>query len=423
MLGGLLLDSSLIPRIAPGLPAEAFYVDQHRYLYPAIVALGESADQRTVQAWLEERGHLGLAGGLSYLYQLDLDLPDIGRIDAYVAVILRCWYRRRLIETSLRTAKRALIGELEPDAVLGEALTGLQEVAASSAGGAGFEPGDDILAAYIEEVEEQMILGAKPREQGMMFGVSGVDALTGGVERGKMWILAGYPGTGKTSAMLQMLAHEALQKHRHVAVFSLEMGKADLLLRLVSQEEQIASRRLRKRQISPMELHQLKSLWIKVRNGSEGTRIHVDDQGGIDMRKIELRLRRLASKVDLSGVMLDYLTLVGGGEDVPQKAQAFRDLCKSMNLMGLVLAQFSRDAEKQGRRPRMSDLREGGEEPADGILALWREYVPQADGNAWRSLDGEALVLKNRYGETGVSRYRFDPSTQRIGPLGFGGAT
>src|SRR6185295_11374345 len=255
VLGGVLLDSSILPTISGRLRAEDFYHERHQILYQVMLDLQEERveiDLRTVQAKLEQRAQFDGVGGLAYLTGLDLDLPDIGRLDTYVEIIKERSVRRRLIQTSGQIIRNCLDGGLEAAEALGRAeqsILSLGEEAIQR----GFAQLSHVLHSTLEELEERpgsMLTGVPT-------GFTDFDRVSQGLNRGNLIIIAGRPGMGKTSFALNISQHVAIRERRTVGIFSLEMSQQELALRILCSEADISFSRLRSNRVTPKE-------WTKI---------------------------------------------------------------------------------------------------------------------------------------------------------------
>jgi replicative DNA helicase len=412
-LGALLLDPRQLDRVK--LAPEDMYLDRHRWLLQALLALRENATVQTVLAWFEERGldqRLGV--GISYLTGLDLHLRSISDLPALAGLIREKAIRRRCIELMMRTARAATSDTRPVNAIMGETLAGLRSL--STAGGAGgFRQLGEALQELIAELEDRE---SKPREPGLTLGIPEVDEITGGMERKRNWLIAARPGMGKTSALLQLAAREALDDGRHVAFFSLEMDEKELALRVAGQRLGMDTRRVKRASLTRQEWT---DLIVCARQILAAGTFHVDQQARIDIGTIEMRVYELASRVPLAAVFVDFLTLVEGDEGegyekVVAIARRLAALFKTADVKGCVAGQLKRP-EKGGanKRPHLEDIRLGGEESADGVMFLHREICSQGE-EEWISPATEFIIPKNRYGPTGKATGRFHGPTQRFLP-------
>ncbi|HSL82536.1 MAG TPA: DnaB-like helicase C-terminal domain-containing protein, partial [Thermoanaerobaculia bacterium] len=248
VLAAILLDGSVLPTVSGRLTPDDFYLDKHRLVFDAVLAL-QAADQaidlRTVQARLEQQGKIDSVGGLAYLAGLDLDLPDLGRVDAYVEIIKERSIRRRLITASQEIIRDCLDGGLDAPEALGraeQAVLGLGEEAVQK----GFVQLSSVLHETLEDLEE------RPGSTliGVPTGFIDFDRITHGLNRGNLIIIAGRPGMGKTSFALNCCQHVALREGRPVGIFSLEMSAQELGLRVLCSEANVPFSRLRSGHLS-----------------------------------------------------------------------------------------------------------------------------------------------------------------------------
>lgn len=411
-LGALMLDPRWIDRVR--LAPEDMYLDRHRWVLQALLALRERSNVLTVHAWLDERGMAEQVGGLAYLTSLDLMLPDPSCLPDLVRMIQERATRRRCIEMMMRTARAAARYDQPVNQILGDTLAGCRSLIHASHPG-GFRQLGEILEELLVELEDRE---AHPPEPGLTFGIPDLDEIAGGMERRHMWLLAARPGVGKTSMLLQVAAREALEEGRHVAIFSLEMDERELVMRVAGQRLGLDTRRARRATLTPDEWRSLLVLARDIR--SAGT-IHVDQQASIDLPTMAARVEELASRVPLSAVFVDFLTLMEGGdgdgyERVMSNSRGLAALFKTANVKGLVAAQLKRPKEGgANRKPHLEDLRQAGEEPAWGVVMLHREIRTNGDAE-WLASETEFIVPKNRTGPTGKASGRFHGPTQRFLP-------
>lgn len=416
ILGVLVLEPHLTRRVAAELALGDFYLERHRWVFDGLKALGAQASMAGLAAWLDQRGLLSQIGGHAFLVSLEASLPDPGSLPAWVAIVKDRAWRRRGIDLALKVAQAASTSTRPALEILIEAQAGLRAIAQEGQRG-GFRGAADIL----EELMDTLAARQEQRnpEPGLTTGIPDLDEIMGGIERRHMWLLGARPGVGKTSMLLQVAAREALDGGRHVAVFSLEMDEYELVLRIAGQRLGLDTRRARRGQLAQSEWTDLVRFAREVR--WRGT-LHVDQQARIDVPTIAARVQELASRVPLSAVVIDYLTLVkGAGREekryarVAEVAEELAGLAKAENVKMLVAAQLSRDSSKKSAKPRLADLREAGEEPAWGVVLLHRDERTNGE-NEWLAPETEFIVAKNRTGQTGMATGRFHGATQRFGP-------
>jgi replicative DNA helicase len=405
VLGGVMLDPAVLPTISGRLRPEDFYLERHQVLYQAMLDLQDELveiDLRTLQAKLEQQGKFGNVGGLSYLTGLDLDLPDIGRVDSYVEIVKERSVRRRLIQASGQIIRDCLDGGLDAQAALGraeQAILGLGEEAVQR----GFALLADVFHETLEEIEERpgsMLTGVPT-------GFIDLDRITQGLNRGNLIIIAGRPGMGKTSFALNVAQHVAIRERRTVGIFSLEMSQQELALRILCSESDISFARLRAGRVSQKE-------WTKimqtVRSVGDAP-LFIDDSPNPSLLEVASKSRRLKAEKGLGVLVLDYLQLMqAGGKyenrnlEIAAISRGLKQLAKELELPIIALSQLSRQPERRGsdHRPQLADLRESGsiEQDADMVAFIYRDevYNPTDENKGL----AELIIAKHRNGETGT---------------------
>jgi len=405
VLGGVLLDPAILPTISGRLRAADFYHERHQILYQGMLELQEQLveiDLRTVQAKLEQQGHFDAIGGLAYLTGLDLDLPDIGRIDTYVEIIKERSVRRRLIQTSGQIIRNCLDGGLEAQEALGraeQAILGLGEEAIQR----GFVLLSHVLHTTLEELEERpgsMLTGVPS-------GFMDFDRISQGLNRGNLIIIAGRPGMGKTSFALNVAQHVSIRERRAVGVFSLEMSQQELALRILCSEADISFSRLRSNRVSQKEWTRI----IQTGRTIGDAPLFIDDSPNPSLLEVASKARRLKAEKGLALVVLDYLQLMqAGGKyenrnlEIAAISRGMKQLAKELEIPVLALSQLSRQPERRGsdHRPQLADLRESGslEQDADMVAFIYRDevYNPKEENKGL----AELIIAKHRNGETGT---------------------
>ncbi|HVR96554.1 MAG TPA: replicative DNA helicase [Thermoanaerobaculia bacterium] len=405
VLGGVMLDPAVLPTISGRLRPEDFYLERHQVLYQAMIDLQEdqtTIDLRTLQARLQQQGKFDSVGGLAYLTSLDLDLPDVGRIDAYVEIVKERSVRRRLIQTSSQIIRDCLDGGLEAQAALGraeQAILGLGEEAVQR----GFALLADVFHTTLEEIEERpgsMLTGVPT-------GFIDLDRISQGLNRGNLIIIAGRPGMGKTSFALNVSQHVAIRERRTVGIFSLEMSQQELALRILCSEADISFARLRAGRVSQKEWTRIMQT---VRSIGDAP-LYIDDSPNPTLLEVASKARRLKAEKGLGLLVLDYLQLMQAGGryenrnlEIAAISRGLKQLAKEVDIPVIALSQLSRQPERRGsdHRPQLSDLRESGsiEQDADMVAFIYRDevYNPSEETKGL----AELIIAKHRNGETGT---------------------
>jgi len=406
VLAAIFLDPRLAATVSGRLRPEDFYFERHQLLYQSMLDLqdvGSEVDLRTVQAKLEQRDQLTRVGGLAYLAGLDVDLPDLGRVDTYVEIVKERSVRRRLIEASSEIIRNCLDGGLEAQAALGraeQAVLGLGEEVIQR----GFIRLGTVLAEVIEEIEEQpgaTIIGVPS-------GFIDWDRMTHGLNKGNLIVIAGRPGMGKTSFALNVAQHVAIREGRGVGIFSLEMSQQELALRVLCSEANVSFSSLRSGHLSQKQWNDV----IRTVHETADAPLYIDDSPNPSLLEVASKARRLKAEKGLDLLILDYLQLMQAGGryenrnlEVSAISRGLKQLAKELDIPLIALSQLSRQPERRGsdHRPQLADLRESGsiEQDADMVAFIYRDEVynpedPDNDGLA------ELIVSKHRNGETGV---------------------
>jgi replicative DNA helicase len=406
VLAAILLDPRLLPAVTARLVVSDFYFERHQLLYQAMVDLGNDRveiDLRTVQAKLEQQGRLVGVGGIAYLAALDVDLPDLGRVDAYVEIVKERSVRRRLIEASGEIIRDCLDGGLDAPAALGraeQAILGLGEEAIRR----GFAPLGSILEETLEDLEER----PGSTITGVPSGFTDFDRMTHGLARGNLIIIAGRPGMGKTSFALNMAQNVAIRERRPVGIFSLEMSQQELALRILCSEADLPFKKLRGGHLSTKEWSRV----IQVVRDMAGVPLYIDDSPNPSLLEVASKARRLKAEKGLDMLILDYLQLMQAGGrfenrnlEIGAISRGLKQLAKELELPVVALSQLSRQPERRGsdHRPQLADLRESGsiEQDADLVAFIYRDQVYNPDSPDNEN-DAEVIVAKHRNGETGT---------------------
>src|SRR4051794_18809761 len=403
VLGGVMLSPTVLPTISGRLRAEDFYGERHQVLYQAMLDLQEEQveiDLRTLQAKLEQRGQIEMVGGLAYLTGLDLDLPDIGRIDAYVEIVKERSVRRRLIQTGGEIIRNCLDGGLEAAEALGraeQAILSLGEEAIQR----GFIQLSHVLHTTLEELEERpgsMLTGVPS-------GFMDFDRISQGLNRGNLIIIAGRPGMGKTSFALNVAQHVAIRERKGVGVFSLEMSQQELALRILCSEADISFSRLRSNRVSQKEWTRI----IQTVRTIGDAPLFIDDSPNPSLLEVASKSRRLKAERGLSLVILDYLQLMQAGGryenrnlEIAAISRGLKQLSKELEVPVIALSQLSRQPERRGsdHRPQLADLRESGCLAGDTLVTL-------ADS-------GIRGPIQELSGKSGFAGWTFNPQNPKI---------
>jgi replicative DNA helicase len=417
VLAGALLDPALLPVVVGRLAPEDFYSERHRTIYRSMVDLQAAeveVDLRTLQASLEQQDKLESIGGVAYLAGLDLDLPDLGRLDTYVEIVKERSVRRRLIEACGEITRHCLDGGLEAQEALGraeQAILGLGEEAVQK----GFVKLGQIFHDTLAELEDRPERGFL----GLPSGFSDLDAMTRGFHPGNLVVIAGRPGMGKTSLALNIAEHAAIRENRPVGLFSLEMSQEELALRILSSEVDISFGPLRSGHLSQKQ-------WTKVVQAVKTVSqapLYIDDSANPSMLEIASKARRLRAESGLDLIVVDYLQLMQGTTryenrnlEIAAITRSLKQLAKELSIPVIALSQLSRQPERRSgdHRPQLADLRESGsiEQDADVVVFIYRDEL--YDDETTDKGIAELIVAKHRNGETGTVKLVFLGDTTKF---------
>ena len=417
VLAGALLDPALLPSVSGRLTADDFYSERHRILYRTMLNLQENGteiDLRTLQAGLEQQDRLESVGGVAYLASLDLDLPDLGRLNAYVEIVKERSIRRRLIEACGDITRYCLDGGLEAQEALSRAeqvILGLGEEAIQR----GFVKLSRIFHDTLADLEERPAKGFI----GVPTGYVDLDNMTRGLNPGNLIIIAGRPGMGKTSLALNIAEHVAIREQKSVGLFSLEMSQEELALRILSSEVDVPFGPLRSGHLSQKQWSRV----IQAVKSVSKAQLFIDDSANPTLLELASKARRLKAEQGLDLLILDYLQLMEAGGryesrtlEIAAITRGLKQLAKELNVPVIALSQLSRQPERRSgdHRPQLADLRESGsiEQDADVVLFIYRDEMYNAD-----SPDkgiAELIISKHRNGQTGTLKLVFLADTTKF---------
>jgi replicative DNA helicase len=413
ILGAILLDNALISQAVEQLKAEDFYSPLNRRIYSAMIALFESSKQIDPVLIIEElkkEGSVDSIGGISTIANLTFGLPHFSNLADYIRVVKDKSVVRRLIRTCNQITSEALSEEDDAAAVLDHAEQMIFALADERTR-QGFEHVQPVAEKVLAKVQEY----AKRETHaltGLATGFRDLDNWTSGLQKTYLIIVAARPSMGKTALCLTLAQNAAILEQAVVAVFSLEMSKEQLVMRMLSSESKVDAHRFRTGYLTRDE-------WGRLAHGIETlskAKIFIDDTAGISVLEMRAKARRLAAeqkKLDL--IVVDYLQLMGGSrrtesrqQEVSQISRELKGLAKELNVPVVALSQLSRAPEARNPpKPLMSDLRESGsiEQDADVVAFIYREdYYNKTEENQGLA---ELIIAKQRNGPTGTVKLAF----------------
>ena len=432
MLGALLIDGDALHRVLPVIKPEDFHRARHQYCYAACIAVfgrQEAIDQITVARELAQRERLDAVGGLPYLGQLVANTPTSVNVEHYAGIVADTAAKRRLIDAGNRIAELGFEDDADADEKMRQAVDVLFRVQPTSE--RGFVPLGSVLDVYLQGDIGDVSLSDEPPLQS---GYSDLDGLLGGLQRSDMLIVGARPGLGKSSLALNICVNAA-KTGQVCGIFSLEMSREQVAMRILVAESGVDSHRLRLGLLSEPE----ENIIADAVGALSGLPIYIDDtpfQTTMDMRS---KAQRLKLEHGLDFLVVDYLQLIQGmgsrrgyGEnrvqEISEISRSLKGMARDLNVPVFTCSQLSRVVENRpGHRPQLSDLRDSGsiEQDADIVMFLYREdknyteeeWEQHAPGRPYPRNIAELIVAKHRHGPTGSLHLYFRDNLMRFDQL------
>ena len=433
VLGGLLLDNGAWDRVGDLLHEGDFYRFEHRMVFSAIGALinaSKPADVITVFEQLLGQGKAEEIGGLGYLNALAQYVPSAGNIRRYAEIVRERSILRKLVSASDEISTAAFNPMGRPVAtILDESEQRIFNIGEEGARNRqGFQAMDTLVVALLDRVQE---MADNPNDvTGVPTGFYDLDRMTAGFQAGDLIVLAARPSMGKTALAINIAEHVALNEGLPVAVFSMEMGAAQLAVRIVGSIGRIDQSHLRTGKLTDEEWPRLTEAIEKLRTIS----LHIDESAGLTSSELRANARRLSRQCGKLGlIVVDYLQLMSGsssseGEnratELGEISRGLKMLAKELQCPVMALSQLNRSVESRpDKRPMMSDLRESGaiEQDADIIMFIYRDEYYTKDACKEPGV-AEIIIAKQRNGPTGVVKLAFLKPITKFESLASGGS-
>ena len=428
VLGAILLHNDAFNLVAEIIDAADFFRDAHRRIFNKMVKLSErndAIDLITLKDELGRSGEIDEVGGPAYITALVDGVPRSANVEHYARIIKEKATLRNLIFSANKILATAYEAEEEADAILDQAEHAIFAIADDKIRD-GFVAVRDLAHASLDTIEK--LHSKNELITGVPTGFTDLDEMTSGLQGSDLIIVAARPSMGKTSLVLNMAQHVGTKTGKTVGLFSLEMSKEQLFLRMLTAEARIDAHRLRRGFLGERDWGRLSQA---IGTLSE-TKIFIDDSPSIGTLEMRAKCRRLASEHDLHLIIIDYIQLMQGRGrfenrtlELASISRSLKGLAKELNVPIVVLSQLSRAPESRAdRRPQLSDLRESGalEQDAGVVLFIYREDQ-YADKNAPPSDSqgvAEIIIGKQRNGPTGVVRLAFIKEFTRFENLAVG---
>ena len=406
VIGSMLTDKDAVIAAIEKLKSDAFYREDNKLIYSAILNLynrAEPIDVITLKAELQINGDLEKVGGLEYLVELPEKVPTTANVEKYINIVDEKYVLRNLIKTANEIIELGYDQTEEVEGIMDSAEKKIFNILQDK-NQKGYVPIKDILVDSFTQLEE--LYNRKQHITGVPTGFADLDYKTAGLHGSELILIAARPAMGKSAFALNIAANAALNANTPVAIFSLEMSKEQMVNRILCSEAMVDSNKVRTGKLEDEDWAKLAS---KIGPLSE-TGIFIDDTPGISITEIRAKCRKLKLEKNIGLVVIDYLQLIQGSnrrngsreQEIAEISRSLKILAKELNVPVIALSQLSRAVEQRpDHKPMMSDLRESGsiEQDADIVMFLYREdyYNPDTE----RKNIAEVIIGKNRSGSTG----------------------
>ena len=417
-LGGMLLSQEAVAEVFEMVSPVDFYAPKHELIFNAVLSLfgkGEPTDVIAVSDELNKQGNLLKAGGADYLHSLTSYVPTAANASYYAKIVADKAILRRLIEAGTRIAQAGYDSQGEVEDLVNQAQAEVYKVVSQSSKEDYVGLSDSIEAA-IREIETAQQRGGELT--GIPTGFTDLDAFTHGLHPGQLVIVAARPAVGKSTFALDIARAAAIKHNKATIFFSLEMGRAEIAMRMLSAESSIYLQSMRKGNVSEADWTRLAAVRGKINDAP----LYIDDSPNMSLVEIRAKCRRLAQQVDLKMVVIDYIQLMSSGKKVESRQQevsefsrALKLLAKELGIPVVALSQLNRQAEQaKDKRPELSHLRESGslEQDADVVVLLHREGIFERDHP--RAGEADLILAKQRNGPTGTVTVAFHGQYSRF---------
>ncbi|MFW6204893.1 MAG: replicative DNA helicase [Actinomycetota bacterium] len=418
VLGGMLLSKDAIADVVELLRGHDFYRPAHETIYEAILDLygrGEPADPLTVADTLQKAGDLGRVGGAPYLHTLVNYVPTAANAAYYAEIVRERAILRRLVEAGTRIVQMGYGADGEVDDIVDSAQAEVYAVTERRTS-EDYLPLSEIMEGALDEIEA---IGSHGGQMvGVPTGFADLDALTNGLHPGQMIVVAARPAVGKSTLGLDLARAAAIKHQLTTVLFSLEMSRNEITMRLLSAEARVPLHHMRSGQMTDEDWNRIARRTGEVSSAP----LYVDDSPNMTMMEIRAKCRRLKQRHQLRLVIVDYLQLMTSGKRVESRQQevaefsrALKLLAKELDVPVVAVAQLNRGPEqRQDKKPLLSDLRESGsiEQDSDMVLLLHREDAYERESP--RAGEADFIVAKHRNGPTATITVAFQGHYSRF---------
>ncbi|MFI2753923.1 replicative DNA helicase [Cellulomonas sp. P22] len=419
VLGGMMISKDAIADVVEQIRGTDFYKPAHEAVYDAIIDLygrGEPADAITVADELTKRGEMTRIGGAPYLHTLISMVPTAANAGYYARIVRERAVLRRLVEAGTRIVQLGYATDGgDVDEIVNNAQAEVYAVTERRTTEDYHRLGE-VIGGTVDEIE-----AAGHRGEGMIgvpTGFADLDRLTNGLHPGQMIVLAARPAIGKSTLGIDIARSAAIRHNKAAVVFSLEMSRNEITMRLLSAEARIHLQKMRSGQMGEEDWTKLAATMGKI---SEAP-LFIDDSPNMSLMEIRAKCRRLKQRHNLQLVVIDYLQLMSSGKRVESRQQEVSEFSRALKLLAkelevpvIAISQLNRGAEQRtDKRPQMSDLRESGsiEQDADIVILLHREDAYEKESP--RAGEADLIVAKHRNGPTDIITVAFQGHYSRF---------
>ncbi len=422
VLGASMLTPNVIPGVSEIVRPQYFYRQAHQRIFEVIEELfsrGEPVDPITVSEELANKAALEAVGGRAFIHSLVTTVPAATNARYYAEIVRENYYLRTLIRVGGEITEMGYRRESTPTELIDRAEQMVFAISESRVAGE-FEPIGELITESFSELERLMSEGH--RSVGCQTGFRDLDAMIGGFQPSNLVILAARPSMGKTALALNIARNVAVDQQQGVAVFSLEMSKAEVVNRMMCSEARVDSWRVRRGALQPRDWSQLAQACTPLATAP----IYIDDTASVTLMEIRAKARRLkAQQKNLGLIIVDYLQLMMGGsgaenrqQEISQISRGLKILARELEVPVLALSQLSRQVEQRaGNKPVLSDLRESGaiEQDSDIVMFIYRDEVYNRESPDKGT--AEIIVGKQRNGPIGDIKMAFMSNYTRFADL------
>ncbi len=413
VLGAIFLVPDTIVTATEILEPEDFYRVSHQRIFETMIRLtdkGKPIDLVTITTELEDLKLLNEVGGVSYLTDIANSVPTAANIEYYARIVEEKSTLRRIIFAATDIVTKTYDEGDEVTDLLDHAEKTILEISQNKASGR-FQNIQDVLVDVYDNIEQ--LHNQQDEVTGIATGFRDLDHITSGFQKNDLIIVAARPSVGKTAFALNIAQNVAVNSDENVAIFSLEMGADQLVMRMLCAEGNIDSQRLRTGKLQEEDWRKLTMAMGSLSNAG----IYIDDTPGIKVNEIRSKCRRLKQESGLGMVLIDYLQLIQGSsassrenrqQEVSEISRALKALARELEVPVIALSQLSRGVEqRQDKRPMMSDIRESGsiEQDADIVGFLYRDDYYDQESEKENII--EIIIAKQRNGPVGTVELAF----------------